>query len=161
MVVSSTHSTTYTRVNSTNQGSVAARITTPYRRTVLYIRVSTEEQALEGFSLPDQERRGRAAALKRGADVEEVYTDHHTGKSRNRPGLKRLLADAQAGTVGTVILTEVDRLARRASHALAIDEELRRYGAGCVFLEQSIDTTYHSKNSGAGILSPLSRRAVE
>jgi len=32
-------------------------------------------------------------------------------------------------------------LARRASHALAIDEELHRYGAGCVFLEQNIDTT--------------------
>ena len=111
------------------------------RRTVCYVRVSTEEQALEGFSLPDQERRGRAAAAKRGDDVAEVYSDHHTGKSRNRPGLKRLLADAQAGTVGTVIITEVDRLARRASHALAIDEELHRFGAGCVFLEQNIDTT--------------------
>jgi DNA invertase Pin-like site-specific DNA recombinase len=35
----------------------------------------------------------------------------------------------------------VDRLARRASHALAIDEELPRFGAGCMFLEQNIDTT--------------------
>ena len=111
------------------------------RRTVAYIRVSTEEQGLEGYSLPDQERRAREAAARRGEEIDEVYSDRHTGKSRNRPGLRRLLADAQAGTVGTVIVSEVDRLARRASHALAIDEELHRFGAGCVFLEQNIDTT--------------------
>jgi hypothetical protein len=38
-------------------------IPAPTRRTVAYMRVSTEEQALEGYSLPDQVRRARAADL--------------------------------------------------------------------------------------------------
>jgi len=39
-------------------------------------------------------RGAREAARKRGEDIGEVYSDHHTGKSRNRPDLMRLLADA-------------------------------------------------------------------
>jgi len=111
------------------------------RINAAYIRVSTEEQALEGYSLADQERRIRVYGKSNGLEIGKVYADHHTGKSRNRPGLKELLSDAEVGSVGTVITTEVDRLARRTSHALSIDEELRRFGAGCVFLEQNIDTT--------------------
>ena len=50
----------------------AKRPETTARRAVLYVRCSTEEQALEGYSLEYQEAALRAYCLLRGLEVAEV-----------------------------------------------------------------------------------------
>src|SRR5579875_2531451 len=113
------------------------------RRTVAYIRVSTEDQASEGNSLSDQERQARAYAVARDwGEVAQVYADPGvSGATRDRPGLHRLLADARAGTVGRVIVTKLDRMSRRAVDLLAIEDELDRAEVERIYIKGSIDTS--------------------
>jgi len=115
----------------------------PLRRTVAYIRVSTEEQATEGYSLDAQERSARAYAVAREwPDVAEVYADAGvSGATRDRPALKRLLAAAAAGTIGRLVVTKLDRIGRRAADILAIEEELDAAGVERMYIKDSIDTS--------------------
>jgi site-specific DNA recombinase len=118
---------------------------------VTYIRVSTEEQAYEGYSLPDQERAARLYAQARVAmqeagwteiDDDDVYADPGvSGTLRDRPGLNRLLADARAGKIGRVICTKLDRVGRTAALILSIEDELESCGVQRAYIKDSIDTT--------------------
>lgn len=55
------------------------------KRVALYIRVSTQEQALEGHSIQAQEQNGRQFAERMGYEVVEVYADEGiSGKSTKK-----------------------------------------------------------------------------
>lgn len=81
-------------------------------RVALYIRVSTEEQALHGYSLEAQE-----AALKQYAiehDYKIVHIYHDEGFSARKPVMRRkvmqeLLSDVQAGKIDLILFTKLDR----------------------------------------------------
>jgi len=124
---------------------ILARMTmpAPVRRTVAYIRVSTDDQATDGNSLSDQKRQTRAQAIARDwPEVAEVYADPAvSGATRDRPALNRLLADAKAGTIGRVIVTKLDRMSRRAVDLLAIEDELDQCGVERLYIKDGIDTT--------------------
>ena len=61
----------------------------------LYIRVSTEDQKREGFSLPEQEKRLRAMCEYKGYEIYKVYEDAGiSAKTGNkRPEFYRMLED--------------------------------------------------------------------
>ena len=61
----------------------------------LYIRVSTEDQAREGFSLPEQEKRLRAMCEYKGYEIYKLYKDAGiSAKTGNyRPAFEELLQD--------------------------------------------------------------------
>jgi len=64
-------------------------------RCAVYTRVSTEEQAREGYSLAAQEERLRSHAKNQGWVVYKVYVDDgYSAGSKKRPALKKLLFDA-------------------------------------------------------------------
>jgi len=109
----------------------------------IYCRVSTDEQAEHGYSLDDQQRRGRAALQARAAALDgEVYIDDGvSGTLRRRPALDRLIRDARAGRVDVVIVTKLDRLARKLKVLLSIWDELEDAGCAVVIIEESIDTS--------------------
>jgi len=121
-------------------------------RTALYCRVSTEEQALEGHSLAEQERAGRLyvappAAIGEAswAEVrdEDVYRDPGvSGTLRDRPlGLNPLLAACAEGRYARVVCTKLDRIGRTAALILAVDDELGRNGVERVYIKDGIDTS--------------------
>ena len=80
----------------------------------LYIRVSTEDQAREGFSLPEQEKRLRAMCEYKGYEIYKVYEDAgisaKTGNSR--PGFEELLQDIRDKKCNTIVVLKLDRLTR-------------------------------------------------
>lgn len=81
-------------------------------RVALYIRVSTEEQALHGISLAAQEDSLRRHAADRGYKVVGIYRDE--GNSARKPVLKRpvilqLLEDVKAGKIDRILFTKLDR----------------------------------------------------
>lgn len=145
--------TTHARMNTKGRDTEVIGVTAPYRRTVLYKRVSTDDQAKDGNSMEDQERAGRLYVAARVAMGEEgwtaiadgardVYADPGvSGATRDRPGLKRLLADAKAGTIGRVVVTKLDRMSRRAADLLALEDEFDRYGVERIYIKDSIDTS--------------------
>ena len=64
-----------------------------------------------------------------------------SGGTLERPGLKRLLADSEAGKVDFILLYKIDRLTRSLSDFAKIVETLDRKGASFVSITQSFNTT--------------------
>ena len=81
--------------------------------TLAYCRVSTEEQAAEGFSIEGQADRLRAYSVARDlGDVTVVSDPGLSGKDMNRPGLQQVLAAVEAGHVTHLLVWRLDRLSR-------------------------------------------------
>ena len=82
-------------------------------RAVLYARVSSKDQAEEGYSLQDQLRTLRGWAESNGYEVVEEVTDPgYSGASLERPGLGRVRDLVAAGGVDLVLAQDRDRIAR-------------------------------------------------
>jgi site-specific DNA recombinase len=68
--------------------------------TVAYCRVSTEEQATEGFSIEGQAEKARAYATIRELGAVTIIADPgYSAKDLNRPGMQQLLEMVEAGLV--------------------------------------------------------------
>lgn len=108
------------------------------RRAVLYIRVSTEEQAKEGYSIPDQRRTLREHAGRKGYEVvEEVVDDGYSGAFDGRPGLRRVLELAEAGAIDLVLAIKRNRYFRSRFHRLLWDRDLQELGVTLVSLDDT------------------------
>ena len=82
--------------------------------TALYVRVSTQLQADEGFSLEAQQERLQAHCKAQGwlTSADHIYIDAGvSGKSTDRPQFTAMLAAAQAGQVQRIVAMKLDRMA--------------------------------------------------
>jgi site-specific DNA recombinase len=80
-----------------------------------YVRVSTEEQGRDGFSLGAQEAKIRAYCALYELDLVKLISDPgFSGKSLDRPGMAEVLADLRRrkGGVDGVVIAKLDRLTR-------------------------------------------------
>jgi len=99
------------------------------RRAVIYARVSTEDQAKHGYSLPSQLEGCRKYAEERGwIIVEEVADEGVSGATLDRPGLDCIRDMAEAGEIDTLVVYEMDRLSRKVAHQLILEEEFAKAG---------------------------------
>lgn len=80
----------------------------------LYMRVSTEDQAKEGFSLPEQKERLEAFCKFKGYRIIDYYQDAGiSAKTGNhRPEFERLKEDIKAKKINTIIALKLDRITR-------------------------------------------------
>jgi site-specific DNA recombinase len=74
------------------------------KRAALYCRVSTDEQAADGYSLAHQEKTLRDAAEREGLEVVGVYRDDDSGRDDDRPDFQRMYLDAKAGMFDVVLV---------------------------------------------------------
>jgi len=110
-------------------------------KTIGYVRVSTDRQAEQGVSLEAQEAKIRAMATVQGADLIDVIVDGgESAKSLNRPGLQRLLALVNAGTIEAVIVAKLDRLTRSVKDLCGLLELLEKRKVALVSVAESLDT---------------------
>ncbi len=80
----------------------------------LYIRVSTDEQAINGDSLRTQRDELTKYALDNGYHIYDIYEDDgFSATNLNRPALQRLLEDVRHGKINRILITKLDRLSRR------------------------------------------------
>lgn len=93
-----------------------------------YIRVSTQEQNTV-----------RQEALMESLGVGEVYIDRMSGKSTDRPELKKMMEYVRHGD--TVIVESISRFARNTRDLLELVERLTSKGVEFVSKKESIDTT--------------------
>ncbi|WP_254907298.1 MULTISPECIES: recombinase family protein [unclassified Enterococcus] len=113
------------------------------KRAVLYIRVSTQEQAEEGHSIPAQEKMGREEAARKGYDVIEVYADEgKSGKTiKNRFAYQRMMEDVSKNKFDVIIIWKLSRLGRTALDVLQIAEELILYDISLYSISEQFDMT--------------------
>lgn len=113
--------------------------------TALYIRVSTEKQADEGFSLDAQEKRLRAYCEAQAWLVcpGHVYVDAGvSGKSTvGRNSFNAMMQAAKNGEIKRVVAIKLDRIARNTKDFLSIADQLQGYGCDLVLIKESFDTS--------------------
>ena len=80
----------------------------------LYMRVSTEDQAREGFSLPEQKERLEAFCKFKGYEIVDYYQDAGiSAKTGNyRPESERLKEDIKSKKINTIVSLKLDRITR-------------------------------------------------
>lgn len=95
-------------------------------RIAIYCRVSTIEQAEEGYSIAEQERLLTEWCSKMDYLVTKSYSDRGiSGKAmNNRPALKELLKDAENNEFDMVLVWKINRISRKLTHVLEIAETL-------------------------------------
>jgi len=110
--------------------------------TGIYVRVSTEEQAQEGFSIRAQTEKLKAYALIKDWDLYDVYADEGiSGKNiTERPDINRLLDDIKNGKVNNVLVFKVDRLTRSIRDLIDLVELFDKHECKFNSLNESIDT---------------------
>ena len=129
----------------------------------LYIRVSTEDQAREGFSLPEQEKRLRAMCEYKGYEIYKVYKDAgisaKTGNSR--PGFEELLQDIRDKKCNTIVVLKLDRLTRSVFDWEKIIRFLEENDAYLDCANDDINTTNANGKMISRILTSVSQNEIE
>lgn len=114
-------------------------------RAAIYTRVSTDEQATEGYSLQVQEEYLRDFAKRQGWDIYltdgKIYTDDMSGYSLERPSLKKLLTDAKLKKFDIVLIYKIDRFSRKLKDLLNLVDELDNYDVALRSATEPYDTT--------------------
>lgn len=114
------------------QSARAARPTEGAVKALLYCRISSRSQELEGHGLVSQEHRCRQHAAARGYEVAAVFPDVITGgvDFMQRPGMVALLAyiDAQPHERFVVIFDDLKRFARETRFHLDLRDAFRNRG---------------------------------
>lgn len=131
--------------------------TTNYAKTriAVYVRVSTQEQAKEGYSIGEQTDR-----LKKYADAHDwlvfkVYTDAgHSGSNQDRPALQDMIMDIKAGKIDKVLVYKLDRLSRSQKDTLELIEDVF-LANNCDFesMTEKFDTSTSFGRAMVGILA--------
>ncbi len=119
----------------------------PTARAVLYLRVSTKEQAeaggeSEGYSIPGQREACHRKAEQLGAEVVDEYVDRgESARSANRPQLQAMLTRLAEDPVDFLIVHKIDRLARSRVDDVEINLALQQASVTLVSCTESIDET--------------------
>lgn len=109
-------------------------------RVALYTRVSTEDQAKEGFSLDAQLERLRFYAKAQGWDVAGEYVDEgHSGRTTKRPQYGRMMAEKALWD--TLLVLKMDRIHRNSRNFMGMMDELRKERKEFASVTESLDTS--------------------
>ena len=82
-------------------------------RCAVYVRVSTDDQRDNGYSIDSQLRMIKEYCEKNDYSIVDIYNDAgHSGKDLMRPEMQRLLADIKSKKIDKLIAIKVDRLTR-------------------------------------------------
>lgn len=127
------------------------------RAAALYIRVSTDRQREEGYSIEIQRERltGYAKSRYPGMELRYYIDDGFTGANLDRPAMGRLIADVKAGEIGVVLVLKLDRLSRSQKDTLYLIEDvfLANHGTAFNSMQESFDTGTAFGRAVVGILS--------
>ncbi|MBR6633162.1 MAG: recombinase family protein [Clostridia bacterium] len=129
------------------------------KKVALYVRVSTEGQAEEGYSIDAQKKLLEAWCVSKEIENYEFYIDPgFSGSNIERPALRALLEDVGKGLISHVAVYKLDRLSRSQKDTLFIIEDvLNKYGVGFVSLSENMDTSTPIGRAMLGILSAFAQ----
>jgi site-specific DNA recombinase len=134
------------------------------RRTVGYVRCSTEEQATLGVSLDVQKARICAYAEAMALQIDEVVIDAgYSAKSLQRPRMLRVADGVRRGLIGIVIVLKLDRLTRSTRDLADVLDLGQKNNAALISVCESLDTKSASGRmvvNMLGVVSQWEREAI-
>ena len=121
----------------------------------LYSRVSTQEQAREGYSIGEQIERLKSYCHAMNWKNFKLYTDAgFSGGNMNRPALQSMIKDIKAGKVEKVVVYKLDRLSRSQKDTLNMIEDIfLKNGVDFVSICENFDTASPFGRAMVGILA--------
>ncbi len=125
------------------------------KRVALYIRVSTQEQAIHGLSLDAQRAALEAWAKKEKVKVVGVYADEGISarkKATKRPALQQLLRDVEVGKIDLIAFTKLDRWFRNVAEYYKVQEILEAHHVNWCTIQEDYDTSTASGRFKANIM---------
>ena len=129
----------------------------------LYMRVSTEDQAREGFSLSEQKERLEAFCKFKEYEIKDYYEDAGiSAKTGNeRPEFIRLMEDIKSGKINTIVALKLDRISRSIYDWENIMTTLEEYDADLVCVNDDINTTSANGKMISRIMMSVSQNEIE
>lgn len=123
------------------------------KRAALYIRVSTLEQAQEGYSVGEQKERLIAYCKAKDWLIADIYVDGgYTGSNLKRPGIQKLMAETDKFEM--VLVYKLDRLSRSQRDTLYLIEEVfRPNDVDFISMQESFDTSTPFGKAMIGLLA--------
>ncbi len=95
----------------------------------IYIRVSTDEQANEGFSIENQKRSCVDYAKMHGYEIKRIFVDGgKSARTTDRPAFQEMLSFAKKSPVDAIIFYKIDRIFRNVADFSTIRKEFKKYG---------------------------------
>lgn len=124
-------------------------------RVGIYVRVSTQEQAKEGYSIGEQiERLGKYCDAMQWTIVAKFIDPGYSGGDMDRPGLRELIDNVEAGKLDKVVVYKLDRLSRSQKDTLFLIEDVfLKNGTDFVSMNENFDTSTPFGRAMIGILA--------
>jgi len=109
-------------------------------RAAIYTRVSTEDQAKEGFSLDAQLDKLRSYCKARDWTIAGEYVDDgYSGRNVKRPAYTRMMEEMDKWD--TILVIKMDRIHRNSKNFMLMMEDLKKHGKEFVSMTESLDTS--------------------
>lgn len=122
-------------------------------KVAIYIRVSTTDQAREGFSIPAQRERLTMYANAQEWDIYDYYVDDgYSAKDTNRPAFQRLMQDAEKRLIDVILVHKLDRFTRSVKDLYEVLERLSKYNVSFRSSLEQFDTTTTMGRAMIGML---------
>ena len=124
-------------------------------KVAIYVRVSTTNQAEEGYSIDEQIDKLESYCKIKDWTVYKVYTDGgFSGSNTERPALESLIKDANKKKFDTVLVYKLDRLSRSQKDTLFLIEDVFiKNGIEFLSLQENFDTSTPFGKAMIGLLS--------
>ncbi|GGA32064.1 recombinase family protein [Psychrobacillus lasiicapitis] len=128
----------------------------------IYIRVSTLEQAEEGYSVPAQKERLIAYCKAQGWDEYKLYVDEGiSGKSTDRPKLQFLMDDVKTGKIKMILVYRLDRFTRSVRDLHTMLDILENYNCKFRSATEMYDTSTAMGRMFIGLVALLAQWETE
>lgn len=124
--------------------SIMNRVKKRIQRVALYGRVSTEEQAIRGFSIDAQVAAMTEYAKKHNMKIVDIYLDEGISGAKpplKRPALKRLLEDVESGKIDMILFTKLDRWFRSVKEYFKVQDVLDNNKVEWKAIQEDYDTS--------------------
>lgn len=131
-------------------------------RAGIYARISLDLDG-EGLGVARQVEDCTAKAKALGWDVADTYTDNDVSASKDveRPEYARMLADLTAGTIGAVVVYDLDRLTRKPAELETFIDLADKHGISLANVSGDVDLTSSSGRMIARIKGAVARQEAE
>ena len=129
----------------------------------IYIRVSTEDQAREGFSLGEQEEKLRALCKYKDYKIYKVYKDAGISAKdmEHRPAFQKMLEDMRTGKINYIVAYKLDRVTRSVRDLETLITDLEIHHCYLVCDRDDVNTSTANGRFFVRMLTVLSQLEIE
>ena len=129
----------------------------------IYIRVSTEDQAREGFSLGEQEEKLKQLCEYKGYEIYKVYCDAGISAKdmEHRPKFQEMLQDMRDGKINYIVAYKLDRVTRSVRDLEELITQLEKHNTYLVCDRDDVNTSTANGRFFVRMLTVLSQLEIE